>query len=189
LSSGTRCAFSYNTLTPPGLAENKWRYVLSNMMFDTFCRHGKCNLRFPEVRHTWVVAIGCGLIKSKDQWEDLVQGSLNINKVCGNSNCREPTHLGIDRLGPGMLRPQCHAQGRCQCTNSSTCMVGCKATADICLSQLEAAMDQDLGGCPHPGCTWRNPFQDFTKSAKVQEHRLVPRGAPNVTSQLNRKPN
>lgn len=166
------CHFIYNT----GYAEQfVVRKSISIKQDNVRLKCGHCTQPYGPIEANEVIALGCGLIQSKEQWTEMIERTLNVSHLCHNPICREPSHLAIEGYITNAKRVSCRGKPRCQCVG----------VADPCRPQLHMApskfatyhqglrAQKELHKCVHQGCNWTNdcryedPFliHSMTKSA------------------------
>jgi hypothetical protein len=56
------------------------------------------------------MAVGTSAIKTKAEWEGLIEAKLCVAKICGNVTCREPGHFTIETRSLYKTREGCRGQ-------------------------------------------------------------------------------
>jgi hypothetical protein len=75
----------------------------------------------------WFTAVACGVVQSSQQWDQLVDGKLQVSHLCHNHSCREPTHL--------VLESPTFNTSRNKCKNAKPPACICPPTRTACKTQ------------------------------------------------------
>jgi hypothetical protein len=87
------CVFLWHTTPQPSIQKSQLFYLSSIRLWHTRCHHHDCARVCPRLIPNWIIAIGCGLVRSQQQWDDLVYGRTTVSHLCHGRDCREPSHI------------------------------------------------------------------------------------------------
>jgi hypothetical protein len=84
-------------MTPQSAIQKLQLFYLSSIrLWHTRCHRHDCDRVCPRLIPNWIIAFGCGLVKSQQQWDDSVRGRLTVSPLCHNSFYREPSHVVLE---------------------------------------------------------------------------------------------
>jgi hypothetical protein len=158
------CIFVYSTAWPPAVyRKSPLQFHLQSLKYQ--CDHDgvdgqRCRERLPEMQANWYTAVACGIVRSRQQWEQLVDGKLQVPHLCHNHSCREPSHLVLESPTLNTSRNKCKnaKPPACVCPPTRTaCMTRHTKAENKWMHLLQAAalkVHDRLLRCPFASCTW-----------------------------------
>lgn len=195
------CIFVYATGKKTELSCREY-FTHTNCLFPSRCEHTGCSEQFPLIHPNWVVAVGCGLVRSAETWAQVVQQELSVSHLCHNNNCRNPGHLTLEHIDTNSTRNKYIGELGCRCIEDGRTPV-CRT--DKHQSQTEARLNahsviinaklatNDLRRCPHyehEGCQWENPYNTATTEVRdLPQWDNLPGRFPQFWQALNGRPN
>jgi hypothetical protein len=158
------CIFIYSTAWPPVVyRKSPLQFHLQSLKYE--CDHHglnsrKCRERLPEMQANWYTAVACGIVRSSQQWDQLVDGKLQVSHLCHNHSCREPTHLVLESPALNTSRNK-YKNARppaCVCPSTrSQCKTHHTKPSDRWMKLLKANTSKahdKLLRCPFASCMW-----------------------------------
>jgi hypothetical protein len=158
------CIFLYSTAWPAVVyRKSPLQFHLQSLKYQ--CDHDgvdgrRCRERLPEMQVNWYTAVACGVVRSRQQWEQLVDGKLQVSHLCHNHSCREPSHLVLESPTLNTSRNRCKnaKPPACVCPPTRTaCMTRHTKAENKWMRLLQASTSKAhdrLLRCPFAGCTW-----------------------------------
>jgi hypothetical protein len=101
------CVFLWHMTPQSAIQKLQLFYLSSIRLWHTRCHHHECTRVCSRLIPNWIIALGCGIAKSQQQWEDLIHGRVTISHLCHDRDCREPPHIVFRtrRVSPEYLLP------------------------------------------------------------------------------------